>query len=112
MQASIFPMALTRKMTAYRVSFKAFVKTLTLLSCDSCVEFSVEVEESSAVVKFENMLLKVEFELMAVLIRDNFIITLEYMNIALGSVSIGNQGLSRLEISTEMNTKSRYKLRL
>lgn len=34
------------------------------------------------------------------------------MNIALFSVSIGNQGLSRLEISPEMNTKSRYKLRL
>lgn len=64
-------MALTRKMTAYRASFKAFVYALTsLLSCDSCVQFSVEVEESSAVVKFEHMLLKVEFELMAALLRD------------------------------------------
>ena len=65
MQTSKFPIALTRKMMAYKVSFKAFIYTFTLLSSDSRVKLLFSGEELTVPVvgpvRLEYSMSRVEF---------------------------------------------------
>lgn len=88
----MFPIALTRKMVAYKVSFTAFMYTLVLLSLDSCVELLLvhEGAEVAAVVpeRFESTSSKEEFIFCLLCLSNRF-----QLNEALGCVLIDSQSL-------------------